>query len=154
MQMNYKIAGQFEHLYPITLGDNVKLNSGKTLEEWKQEIDDLSNLMQDSITEVWSGSEVMEAEKTITIPKSLSDCKNGWILVFKYASSNANYSYHYVPKIHTSIASANASTKFVTSQSQTLLVKSLYFTDTTIRGFSTNNSGGNEAIVLIKVFSH
>lgn len=154
MQMNYKTAGQYENMYPITLGDNVRLNDGKTLEEWKTSLDDINNTIKDSITELWSGSEVMEADKIITIPKSLAETKNGWILVFKYASSNANYSYHYVPKIHTSIATSNSSVKFLTSQSNTLLVKSLYFTNTTIKGFSTNNSGGNEAIVLIKVFSY
>lgn len=155
MEMKYKVAGQFENMYPVTLGDNVRLNDGKTLEEWKQDVNDIENFVKDSSTkEVWNGSEVMDANTTINISSILSECKNGWILVFKYASSNANYSYHYVPKIHTSIATPNSSVKFLTSQSNTLLVKSLYFTDTTIRGFKTNNSGGNEAVVLIKVFSY
>lgn len=103
MQMNYKKSGQFEKLYPITLGDNVKLNNGQTLEEWKKQADDLLNNVEDTGYNVlWEGSEVMakKADGTaqeITISKNLSECNNGWILVFKDAGANSNYSYHYVP---------------------------------------------------------
>src|SRR5699024_9594441 len=106
MQMNYKISGQFEHLYPVTLGDNVKLNNGVTLEQWKQQIDDLFNAFEDDDFNVmWNSNDIMSGTTELTMPKKLSECKNGWILVFGDTSQGSTWNYCYIPRTHASMRS-------------------------------------------------
>ena len=114
MQMNYKIAGQFEHLYPVTLGDNVKLNSGVTLEQWKQQIDDLFNALEDDDFNVmWNGNDILSATTELTMPKKLSECKNGWILVFGDTTQGSNWNYCYIPRTHASMYDYSGGVKFI-----------------------------------------
>lgn len=112
--MNYKIAGQFEHLYPVTLGDNVKLNSGVTLEQWKQQIDDLFNALEDDDFNVmWNGNDILSATTELTMPKKLSECKNGWILVFGDTTQGSNWNYCYIPRTHASMYDYSGGVKFI-----------------------------------------
>lgn len=152
MQMNYKKAGQFEHLYPITLGDNVKLNNGTTLEQWKKQIDDLFNDVEDSdFNEVWSGTNVMGGSDTITITKPLSDCKTGWILTFKPSNSSQNYNYCYVPKAQPT----GRGVKFVVGGAGGVVFsKYVVIDNASITGHSANTSGGNEIMQLVTVTSY
>ena len=161
MQMNYKKSGQFKKLYPITLGDNVKLNNGQTLEQWKKQVDDLLNNVEDTGYNVlWEGSEVMGkntdgTQKKITISKKLSECNNGWILVFKDAGANSNYSYHYVPKYHMSVLGASEGMKFIMGGSRNAFYsKYLFIGDDVITGHTVNGTNGNDVIVLCKVLSN
>ena len=161
MQMNYKKSGQFKKLYPITLGDNVKLNNGQTLEQWKKQVDDLLNNVEDTGYNVlWEGSEVMGkntdgTQKKITISKKLSECNNGWILDFKDAGSNSNYSYHYVPKYHMSVLGASEGMKFIMGGSRNAFYsKYLFIGDDVITGHTVNGTNGNDVIVLCKVLSN
>ena len=161
MQMNYKKSGQFEKLYPITLGDNVKLNNGQTLEQWKKQVDDLLNNVEDTGYNVlWEGSEVMAkntdgTSKEITISKKLSECNNGWILVFKDVGANSNYSYHYIPKYHTTILGASEGMKFIMGGSNNAFYsKYLFVGDNTVTGHRVNGTNGNDVIVLCKVLSY
>ena len=161
MQMNYKKSGQFEKLYPITLGDNVKLNNGQTLEQWKKQADDLLNNVEDTGYNVlWEGSEVMAKNtdgtaKEITISKNLSECNNGWILVFKDVGANSNYSYHYIPKYHTTNLGATAGMKFIMGASgNAVCSKFIFIGDTTIKGHTVNGTNGNDVVVLCQVLSY
>ena len=161
MQMNYKKSGQFEKLYPITLGDNVKLNNGQTLEQWKKQVDDLLNNVEDTGYNVlWEGSEVMARNtdgtaKEITISKKLSECNNGWILVFKDAGANSNYSYHYIPKYHTVNLGTSAGMKFIMGASGNAYIsKFVFIGDTTIKGHTVNGTNGNDVVVLCQVLSY
>lgn len=161
MQMNYKKSGQFEKLYPITLGDNVKLNNGQTLEEWKKQADDLLNNVEDTGYNVlWEGSEVMAkdtdgTQKEITISKKLSECNNGWILVFKDVGANSNYSYHYIPKYHTTNLGATAGMKFIMGASGNVYCsKFVFISNTTIKGHTVNATNGNDVVVLCQVLSY
>lgn len=161
MQMNYKKSGQFEKLYPITLGDNVKLNNGQTLEEWKKQADDLLNNVEDTGYNVlWEGSEVMGKNTDgtaarITISKNLSECNNGWILVFKDAGANSNYSYHYVPKNHTTNLGATAGMKFIMGGSgNAFCSKFVFISENTIKGHTVNETNGNDVVALCQVLSY
>ena len=161
MQMNYKKSGQFEKLYPITLGDNVKLNNGQTLEQWKKQVDDLLNNVEDTGYNVlWEGSEVMAkdtdgTQKEITISKKLSECNNGWILVFKDVGANSNYSYHYIPKYHTTNLGATAGMKFIMGASGNVYCsKFVFISNTTIKGHTVNATNGNDVVVLCQVLSY
>lgn len=154
MQMNYKIAGQFEHLYPVTLGDNVKLNSGKTLEEWKVEIDDLLNAVEDSgYKEIWSGNHILGVTGSgITMPQSLGSARTGWVLLFEMGSSNSNKNYCYIPKIH---PTGGYSVKFlIGGTGGAVYSKYLIINGASIEGHSSNNTGGNELMALKKVYSY
>lgn len=152
MQMNYKIAGQFEHLYPITLGDNVKLNSGKTLEEWKQEVDDLLNAVEDGYTEIWSGNDILGVTGSgITLPSTLSSAKNGWILVFEPAGSASNTNYCYVPKVH---PNGNPIKFIVGGIGGAMYSKYVYIDGATLNGHSTNGESGNEIMALKRVIKY
>lgn len=152
MQMNYKVAGQFEHLYPVTLGDNVRLNNGITLERWKQQIDDMFNAVEDDdFNKIWSGGNIMDGSATLTMAKKLSECKNGWILVFKPSNSSQNYNYNYVPKGQPT----GRGVKFVVGGAAgSLYSKYITINDSTIVGHAANASGGNEIMELIEVISY
>lgn len=156
MQMNYKIAGQFEHLYPVTLGDNVKLNSGVTLEQWKQQIDDLFNALEDDDFNImWSGNDIMSASTELTMPKKLSECKNGWILVFGDTVQGSNWNYCYIPRTHAAMYDYIGGVKFVVGvKNSGITSKFIFVSDTKIKGHSANAAGGNEAAALLKVISH
>lgn len=152
MQMNYKTAGQFEHLYPVTLGDNVKLNSGKTLEEWKQEVNDLLNAVEDGYTEIWSGSDILGVTGSgITLPSTLSSAKNGWILVFEPVGSTSNKNYCYIPKVHPN----GSGLKFVIGgEGGAVYSKFIVIKGTTLNGHSTNGASGNENMALKRVIAY
>ena len=161
MQMRYKKAGEFEKLFPITLGDNVNLNNGQTIEEWKKEVDGFLNDVEDEGYGVlWEGSEIMgklpdETAQKITISKKITECKNGWILVFKDAGANSNYSYHYVPKYHMSVLGASEGMKFIIGGSRNAFYsKYLFIGDDVITGHTVNGTNGNDVIVLCKVLSN
>lgn len=156
MQMNYKVAGQFEHLYPITLGDNIKLNNGQTLEQWKQQIDDLYNAKEDTdYNEVWSGSETLDGTKEVLPLKPLSECSNGYILVFKEPSgASGNVNYCYVPKTQPSMYASFGIKFLVGVRSGGIRSKFIYIEDNKIRGHSSNGTGGNEETVLVKIISY
>lgn len=156
MQMNYKIAGQFEHLYPVTLGDNVKLNSGVTLEQWKQQIDDLFNALEDDDFNVmWNGNDILSATTELTMPKKLSECKNGWILVFGDTTQGSNWNYCYIPRTHTSMYDYSGGVKFIVGvKNSGITSKFVFISDTKIKGHLANTQGGNEGAALLKVISH
>lgn len=152
MQINYKLNGQFEHLYPVTLGDNVRLNNGTTLEQWKKQIEDLFNQVEDSdYNTIWSGKNIMDGTDTITVAKKLSECNNGWILVFKPSNSSQNYNYCYVPKGRPT----NRGVKFVVGGAAgAVYSKYIVVNDSTLTGHSANVSGGNEIMELVEVVSY
>ena len=161
MQMRYKKSGEFQKLFPITLGDNVKLNNGQSLELWKQQVDDLLNKVEDDgYGVIWEGSEVLGrlsdgTYQKITINKKLSECKNGWILVFKDVGVNSNYSYHYVPKYHLTVLGISQGMKFIMGGSgNAFCSKYLFIGDNTISGHTVNGTNGNDVIVLCKVLSY
>lgn len=151
MQMNYKVAGQFEHLYPVTLGDNVNLNSGQSLEQWKSYIEDLLNTIDNGQVEIWTGVNALATTGAgITVSKSLTSCKNGFILVFKPSNSSQNLNYCYVPKVHTPGGGA----KFIVGGTEgSIYSKYIVINGTSIQGHA-NNGGANAIMELIKVIAH
>ena len=49
MQMKYKTKGNFENMYPKTIANNVEFNNKISLEEWKKEVEDSANVVEDNI---------------------------------------------------------------------------------------------------------
>ena len=152
MQMNYKVAGQFEKLYPVTLGDNVKMNCGQTLEQWKQEVADLLNTIENSYTDIWTGNDVMGVTYVgITMPSTLASAKNGWILVWGPVSSDSNNNYCYVPKVHNN----GQGIKFIVGGTGGVVYsKFVAINGTQITGHNINNQNGNENMALKRVIAY
>lgn len=166
MQINYNNEGKFEKLYPITLSENVKLNNGKNVEEWKMEVDDNLNNIEDEIKNIntrynddrksnilWKGNLLMNTGETVTPSKKLTDCKNGWILGFKFFGDDHSFNYHYIPKEHTQLASVSyGAIKFLNGAPAGAIVqKYLYVYSDKIKGHASNITSGNEKIELMSV---
>lgn len=166
MQINYNNKGKFEKLYPITLSENVKLNNGKNVEEWKMEVDDNLNNIEDDIKNIntrydndkksnilWQGNLLMGNGESVTPSKKLKDCKNGWILAFKFVGDSHSFNYHYMPKEHIQMmAGSYGATKFLNgAPGGTIVQKYLYVYNDKMTGHNSNISDGNERIELISV---
>jgi len=156
MQMKYKNKGEFEYMYPETLGDNVQLNNGQSLEDWKKQIDDLYNDKEDEdINTLWAGREVLGTGIVLLMSKPLSECKNGWILVFGDYPSGSNFSYHIIPKIHTSLYDYTQGVKMLVGvKNSGITSKYMFIDDTHIKGHTANTGNGNDGSALLKVISY
>lgn len=156
MKMKYNTKGNFEYMFPETLGDNIKLNNGQTLEQWKKQVDDLYNAKEDEdYNTLWSGRETMGSGKEITMPKKLSECNHGWILVFGDHPSGSNFSYHHVPKIHPTLYDYTQGCKFlVWVKNSGITSKYLFIDDTHIKGHTANTGNGNDGSALLRVISY
>lgn len=156
MKMQYNKDGSYEPMFPVTLGDNVNLNNGQTLEQWKTQIDDLYNIKEDDdYNTIWTGSMTMNATDEVITLKPLTECENGWILVFKEPSgASGNINYCYVPKVQPDLY-ASFGIKFVVGvRSGGVRAKFLYINNLTITGHSSNATGGNEDTELVRVISY
>lgn len=156
MKMQYNKDGNYEPMFPVTLGDNVNLNNGQTLEQWKTQIDDLYNIKEDDdYNTIWTGSMVMnETDEVITL-KPLTECENGWILVFKEPSgASGNVNYCYVPKVQPDLYASYGINFVVGVSSGGVRAKFLYINNLTITGHSSNATGGNEETELVRVISY
>ena len=167
MQINYNNEGKFEKLYPITLSENVKLNNGKNVEEWKMEVDDDFNNIEHRTSELeqqfenssindslWSGNSLLDSTDVITPTKKLEDCKNGWLLMFKYVGAYNNLSYKYIPKHHLTVGNSGGVKLVLGSANGTYVQKYVYIKSKTITGYSANSTNGNEKIELFNVYEY
>lgn len=164
MQMKYNRDGVYEKLYPKTLSGNVMMNDGNTVEQWKTEVNDRMNSLEDAHDnlELWNGSLSMDTNETVTPSKKLSECVTGWLLVFAKASDSggaySNYSYQYVPKVHLKATTPSTGwIKFILGNSNGRIIsKYLLAQDATIRGHSVNITTDNDTVgvKLLKVYEY
>ncbi|QYG29974.1 hypothetical protein K0O13_07645 [Mammaliicoccus sciuri] len=157
MQMNYKKDGKFEKLFPKTLSGNVMFNNGQTIEEWKMEIDNYINKTEDKFEELWSGNDLVTANSSIIPSKKLTECNNGWLLVFKNSSSVNNFSYHYIPKIHLTLPRNLLldGVKLLTGSAGGVIAhKYIFIEDNSIKGHSSNETGDNSKTELYKIYEY
>src|SRR5699024_10830466 len=106
MQIKYRNNGNFEHLYPKTLSGNVEMNSGKTLEEWKGEVDDDLNEIEKDIKDItpssdllWEGRNVLDGGKSVKPSKKLNECATGWTLIWTKTGGKQQFQYTNIPKL-------------------------------------------------------
>ena len=157
MQINYNNNGNFEKLYPITLSENVKLNNGKNIEEWKMEVDDDFNILEEKNSEntsLWSGFSTLSSTDIITPTKKITDCKNGWLLMFKYAGAYNNLNYEYIPKHHIVVGNSGGIKIKLASVSGTYVQKYIYVKSDTVTGHSSNVASGNEVMELFNIYEY
>ena len=163
MEINYKDNGDFKKIYPTTLSENVIMNSGKNVEKWKKEVDDDLNKIEDNINllkaepttgKIWEGNTTLSAGERVTPSKPILDCKNGWLLIFKYVGAHSNFNYEYIPKIHIPITNSGGIKLVLGSANGTYVQKYIYIKNETISGHDTNINNGNEKIELFNVYEY
>ncbi|EGO8907461.1 hypothetical protein D5674_09920 [Enterococcus faecalis] len=109
--------------------------------------------------ELWSGVGVLNDAQKITPKKKLTDCTNGWLLVWQpYEGSPAaaqpwDYNYSFIPKAHLLHASGNAINCLITNRTQTKQVsKYVYINENEMTGHVANGEAPQNGWVLTKVF--
>lgn len=168
MQMKYKTKGNFENMYPKTIANNVEFNNKISLEEWKKEVEDSANVVEDNIKtlqekveqkfdnykELWRGDDLIRASSNIKPSKKISDCNNGWLLVFRNASGLNNYSYHYIPKMQILFTTTDGVKIIAGSSNGVIAQKYVIIQDETIKGISNNETGDNAKVTLTRVYEY
>lgn len=151
--MKNKKSDGFDELYPETLAENVNFLNGLNLEQYKNEVE---NRIPDDIP-LWEGGEKMLEGVKVKPSKKLTDCPQGWRLMFQryYEEAgeiaNSSYQYYEIPKTH--VANAGTGVKIILgSVSNKIVHKYLYIRDDEIEGHGTNNKENNGEIVLSGVF--
>lgn len=168
MQMKYKTKGNFENMYPKTIANNVEFNNKISLEEWKKEVEDTTNVVEDNIKtlqekveqkfdnykELWRGDDLIGASPNIKPSKKISDCNNGWLLVFRNASGLNNYSYHYIPKMQILFTTTDGVKIIAGSSNGVIAQKYVIIQDEAIKGISNNETGDNAKVTLTRVYEY
>lgn len=161
MQIKHKRNGVYEHLYPKTLSENVEMNDGNNVEQWKKEVEDdlndvkeVSERLKDGLSNLWSGSKLMDSNDVVRPRKKLSECFTGWILVWKRAGSRSQFQYTVIPKIHVDVISGSTGgTKSVLSTIDSkVVIKYIYIVDDEITGHGSNTESDNSDIELAGVY--
>ncbi|EFQ70839.1 hypothetical protein [Enterococcus faecalis] len=107
--------------------------------------------------ELWSGGWFMNGSQTVTPKKKLSECANGWLLVFTNAENDAStkteFQYLFVHKRHVKKYSATGIVFPTANYNGTKTgVKYLYITDTNIKGNDLNGNAANKFKILIEIY--
>lgn len=105
---------------------------------------------------LWSGGLFMSDTHTVTPSKKLSDCPNGWVLVwseFKDGEAlSSGWQFSYIPKKYGSL-SAGGSWQPVCGTSGTTTLKYIYCSDTQVKGHARNDDAPQNTAVLRHVLS-
>ena len=164
-----KIKGlNYDYFYQVSYNDGTgKLTKYNTNYEYatKDDIKDLSikiptisntkDYEDSDFNTLWTGRDVLGEDKELLMTKPLSECKNGWILIFGDHTSDSNVSYHIIPKIHTSLYDYTQSVKIlVGAENNGITSKYVFIDDTHIKGHSDNMKNGNDGSALLKVISY
>lgn len=107
---------------------------------------------------LWEGFHHMSANETVTPSKPLSQCNNGWVLVWSdfddgVGPQNWNVCYAHIPK-NTIFKGGQNTTLPLTAGESTWAIKTLYVYDTYFRGNDTNKKDGNYDVVLRAVLEY
>lgn len=115
---------------------------------------------------LWEGASFMNENQTVTPSKKLSECKNGWILVFSdyddatSKKNNYNAVSFVVPKKNASGTNWNGSSfmcclprEVKTDGTFVITAKQVYIYDDHITGFVANNAGAaNRDVILSAIY--
>lgn len=140
----------------IAMGQDASIwRNSKVAGVWKgwQKSYDFNDFKQ---TQLWFGARYMLAGQITTPTKKLSECRNGWVLVWSDYNSDLNtandiqWGVSYVPKFFASIDNGGEIyfpiINAITSTSIGLTAKKLSINDATIEGHADNKSSGNGTI--------
>lgn len=117
------------------------------------------------LEELWSGYFYMQASQTVNPKRAISDCPNGWIMVWsRYdagTSYNSFWNFVYVPKKFATLSSggmvhslgADPTTGTGSVIRIQPIYKYIYITDTAITGHAQNSAEPNNTTVLRYVYT-
>lgn len=153
MIIKQRQGSSWRELYPKTLAENVSFNDGRTLQQYKEEVD---SRFPDLIP-LWEGNVYPLPGDTVIPDKQLSECANGWILRWQRRTAsglaNNNYQYTYIPKIHL-LTSDGGLRVILGSTGGTYVFKYIYVNADRITGHETNEEDNNHNIALSGVFEY
>lgn len=109
-------------------------------------------------TPLWRGYHHMTANETVRPSKPLSQCNNGWVIVWSDWDAGSqgqdwNFCYSYVPK-NTPWNGGQNHTFPLTAGENLWAIKTLYIYDTYFKGNSTNRDGANDDVVIRAVLEY
>lgn len=138
--------GGFDEIMLKSIAEQIFFNDGESLQDKFSKGNKL-----------WEGAAYMVESSVSTPTKPLSKCKNGWLLLWSdynpgEGPGNWNWMYSYIPK---NGVKYNANTYVPVSGGEsynTFMSKTLYFTDTSIKGSSLNTENGGNDICLREVW--
>lgn len=109
-------------------------------------------------TPLWRGYHHMTANETVRPSKPLSQCNNGWVIVWSdwdvgLQGQDWNFCYSYVPK-NTPWNGGQNHTFPLTAGENSWAIKTLYIYDTYFKGNSTNRDGTNDDVVIRAVLEY
>lgn len=110
----------------------------------------------DDMKRLWTGGAFMFDGQTAPATKNLSDCPNGWVLVwseFSASSQNYGWQYTFIPKSHTSHAAGGGIWVGGHGTSGVVLKKYIYVTNTAVNGHAMNDDAPNNQMVLRYIYS-
>ncbi|EPI39322.1 hypothetical protein [Enterococcus faecalis] len=107
--------------------------------------------------ELWAGGVFMNGSQTVTPKKKLSECANGWLIVFSNsendASTKTEFQYLFVHKRHLKKYSATGIVFPTANYNGTKIgVKYLYITDTNIKGNDLNGNAANKFKIMTEIY--
>lgn len=107
---------------------------------------------------IWEGIKQLSEYDTITPEKPLSDCNIGWLLVWSDADNmdypnNFNYATTLIPRLSLIVGSGNFFCTVPSNEDGTIIVKTIYITNSQIKGFEGNNKGNKADVVLRQVIA-
>lgn len=132
-------------------------------EDIQANFEELSNGKQEKSNlsrgqKLWSGAAYPQADFTYP-SKKLSECENGWVLVFQSYKGGGvvnawDVSYHLVEK-NSALMHSGQNTKIESFNTggASKVYKQVYLTDNSIKGHDTNGEGTNGSQVLSEVWS-
>ena len=137
----------------IALGQDASIwRNSKVGGVWKgwQKSYDFNDFKQ---TKLWEGARFMLNGQTTTPSKKLSECRNGWVLVWSdyndstNTANDFNWGISYIPKFFASVDSGgNLYLPLINAMDAntiSLTGKKVYINDSTIEGHADNNSSNN-----------
>ena len=105
---------------------------------------------------LWNGGWLMNDAQQVTPSKALSDCQNGWVMIWgDYDTSTStlndyNYVFHYIHK-NSYLASKNSLWICSTDGGDNLdVTKKLYITNTYIKGHADNSATSKQCDVVLR----
>lgn len=107
---------------------------------------------------LWQGFHHMSGKESVTPSKALSECNNGWVLVWSdwddgVGTQDWNFCFTYIPK-NTPWKNGKNHTFPLSAGEDTWAIKTLYVYDTYFRGNDTNKNGGNYDVILRAVLEY
>lgn len=144
----------------LTLGSNYQQTASDPITWITSSLDALKIYQLNTTnTLLWQGVAVMNSIQSITPSAKLSDCLSGWVLVWSQVNNgspvNSRFAYQFVLK---SLASGSGTTFPIAAPDGSTpwahaAAKYLYITNTTIKGYASNNQGESYNYALREVRS-